>query len=108
LTRKVVDALVRGAGIQCPKCGTCTEKDEACVHMDYCPCGSHWCFLCGKESGRDNDQQCPRGDGARKGCDMNGIYLERLPGWGGHAKQGETPAFGAVQVLESQPPMPIH
>lgn len=62
----VTNALTRGASIQCPSCGTEAVKDDACVHMDSCPCGSHWCFLCGKLSGARRDGHCPRGGG---GCD---------------------------------------
>ena len=50
---------------------------------------SSWCFLCGKSS-----TDCPRGGG---GCDAEGVYLERLPGWTDFALDGETAAFGAQQ-----------
>ena len=62
---------------------------QACIHMDSCNCGSHWCFLCTKEN-------CPRGRG---GCDEASYYLEQHPGWGNFAlpNSGETPAFAAQQ-----------
>ena len=63
---------------------SCDVSLNSCCVSLQCPCGSHWCFLCGKESGRDNPQQCPRGEGTRTGCDMHGIYLERLNGWWAH------------------------
>jgi hypothetical protein len=31
---------------QCPKCQTPTWKDGGCNHIS-CPCGCHWCYLCG-------------------------------------------------------------
>ena len=45
-----------------PRCGVRVLKDDKCIHMDSCPCGSRWCYLCGKEG-------CPRGGG---GCDEDG------------------------------------
>ena len=45
-----------------PRCGVRVLKDEKCIHMDSCPCGSRWCYLCGKEG-------CPRNGG---GCDEDG------------------------------------
>ena len=91
LRLRVVDALDRGGSIQCPRCGVRAVKDDACVHMDSCPCGSHWCFLCGKECGREPGQ-CPRGEG---GCDQRSCFLEQMDGWGGFALEGESAAFGA-------------
>jgi hypothetical protein len=34
---------------QCPGCGVATEKTYGCDHIT-CPCGTHWCYACGKES----------------------------------------------------------
>ncbi|KAL7941196.1 hypothetical protein V8C42DRAFT_335601 [Trichoderma barbatum] len=34
---------------RCPGCGVATEKMYGCDHIT-CPCGTHWCFACGKES----------------------------------------------------------
>ena len=91
LKLQVVDALDRGASLQCPCCGVRAVKDDACVHMDSCPCGSHWCFLCGKECGRQ-EGQCPRGEG---GCDQRSCFLEQMEGWNSYALPGENAAFGA-------------
>ena len=32
----------------CPKCGTGTEKNGGCNHMDCRKCGYSWCWLCGR------------------------------------------------------------
>lgn len=57
--------------------------------MDSCDCGSHWCFLCGKEN-------CPRGSG---GCDEVSYFLERFPGWEDHRLPNttENEAYAAQQ-----------
>ncbi|RFU81087.1 dihydroxyacid dehydratase [Trichoderma arundinaceum] len=34
---------------RCPGCGIATEKTYGCDHIT-CPCGTHWCYACGKES----------------------------------------------------------
>jgi hypothetical protein len=77
LHTRVIDALDRGGKIACPACGVQCVKDDACIHMDSCPCGSSWCFLCGKPSG-PGAGKCPRG----RGCDAQNCYLERHTGWG--------------------------
>lgn len=92
LHQKVIAALDRGGCIQCPRCGIQTVKDDACVHMDACPCGSKWCFLCGKFSGAISDGHCPRGEG---GCDAESCFMERHAGWGDFALDGESEARGA-------------
>jgi hypothetical protein len=91
----VANALTHGASIQCPGCGVQAMKDDACIHMDSCPCRTHWCFLCRRISG-DEPGQCPRGPDAG-GCDGISYYLERHDGWGDFAiaKNGETPGAGA-------------
>ncbi|EGX47446.1 hypothetical protein AOL_s00083g382 [Orbilia oligospora ATCC 24927] len=33
----------------CPKCSVLTEKMAGCNHIT-CPCGQHWCYVCGKAS----------------------------------------------------------
>lgn len=33
----------------CPGCNVMTVKDGGCNHMS-CPCGTHWCYICGGES----------------------------------------------------------
>ncbi|KAL6699529.1 hypothetical protein J3F84DRAFT_392954 [Trichoderma pleuroticola] len=33
----------------CPGCGVVTEKAFGCDHIT-CPCGTHWCYACGKKS----------------------------------------------------------
>ena len=86
LRMSVIDALDRGGSIRCPRCGVRAVKDDACVHIDSCQCGSHFCFLCGSE-------ECPRGGG----CDEVSIYLEKNPGWDMFALAGETTPFGAQQ-----------
>ena len=106
---QVVQALDRGGSVLCPHCGTRMIKDENCVHIDSCPCGASWCFLCGKDK-----TGCPRGGG---GCDEDGIYLQNLPGWGTHSIGEEEPPQGAQQefyrrrqafmvraVMENTPP----
>jgi hypothetical protein len=90
LHTRVIDALDRGGKIACPACGMQCVKDDACVHMDTCPCGSNWCFLCGKPSG-SGPGQCQRGSG----CDAQSCYLENHTGWGDFGINGETPAQGA-------------
>ncbi|KAF5009882.1 hypothetical protein FDECE_3933 [Fusarium decemcellulare] len=37
---------------ECPGCGVVTQKVGGCDHIS-CPCGTHWCFACGK--GMDAD-----------------------------------------------------
>lgn len=93
LSNKVITALTKGAAIRCPQCGVQTVKDDACIHMDTCPCRSSWCFLCGRISG-SQEGQCPRGGG---GCDADTYYLEQMAGWGDFALPGENAAFGAQQ-----------
>ena len=34
----------------CPECGVATEKTSGCDHIS-CPCGAHWCYVCGTASG---------------------------------------------------------
>lgn len=34
---------------RCPGCGVATEKTYGCDHIT-CPCGTHWCYACGRES----------------------------------------------------------
>ena len=84
---QVIEALDRGGSLLCPRCGTRTVKDDACIHIDSCPCNAHWCFLCGRDD-------CPRGGG---GCDERSYYLEQHPGWGEFSLEGENQAFGAQQ-----------
>ncbi|CAM1505851.1 Fc.00g114880.m01.CDS01 [Cosmosporella sp. VM-42] len=37
---------------ECPGCGVVTEKMGGCDHIT-CPCGTHWCYACGKDVGAD-------------------------------------------------------
>lgn len=37
---------------KCPGCGVATEKTYGCDHIT-CPCGTHWCYACGKKSDED-------------------------------------------------------
>ena len=105
---QVIQALDRGRSVLCPRCGTQVEKDENCIHIDSCPCGAKWCFLCGKDQ-----TGCPRG----RGCDVVSLYLERQPGWeafdltGEDNKQGaqmeffrRRQAFMVRAVMEQTPP----
>ena len=39
LRRTIEAALAAGATVLCPKCGTTTEKNDACMHMT-CHCGA--------------------------------------------------------------------
>ena len=94
LGNKVIAALTKGASIRCPNCGVHAVKDDACIHMDSCPCRSSWCFLCGRLTGSNQEGRCPRGGG---GCDQETYYLEQMDGWGHFALPGENAAFGAQQ-----------
>ncbi|QPC72454.1 hypothetical protein HYE68_003206 [Fusarium pseudograminearum] len=42
--------------VNCPDCGRMIQLSEACNHMT-CPCGCHFCFLCGK---KDRTCSCPQ------------------------------------------------
>lgn len=95
LSTRVGVALTEGSSIRCPSCGTHTVKDDACIHMDGCPCQASWCFLCGRLSGSDKGQ-CPR-QPQPGGCDQQGLFLEQMQGWEGFALRGENPAYGAQQ-----------
>jgi hypothetical protein len=91
LREQVIDALTRGGTMRCPQCGKLANKDDACIHIDSCDCGSSWCYLCGKER-----SECPRGAG-RGGCDEQGYYLQHFEGWKNFAiaANGESAAAGA-------------
>jgi hypothetical protein len=42
-------ALAKASGRALPKCPSCaapTLRDGGCAHIT-CPCGAHWCYLCG-------------------------------------------------------------
>ena len=96
LSKRVGAALTEGSSIRCPSCGVHVVKDDACIHMDSCPCqAGGWCFLCGRLSG-SGDGQCPRYPHPG-GCDQQGLYLEQMQGWGEFALPGENPAYGAQQ-----------
>lgn len=44
------DVVVKKKRIRCcPGCGVATEKTYGCDHIS-CPCGTHWCYACGKQS----------------------------------------------------------
>jgi len=86
-------ALFRGQTVPCPKCKGGGGKNDACMHMDTCGCGSHWCFCCGK-------QGCPRG--GSRGCDANSCYMNSEPGWGSYGRRGEASAHGALQEFYRQ------
>ena len=90
---RMEDALDRGGSLRCPKCGVRVLKDDACIHIDSCACGSKWCFLCNKESG-DGPGECPRGPG-KGGCDEHALFLERHDGWDNFAIGDENEAAGA-------------
>ena len=96
LSTRVVAALTEGSSIRCPSCGVHAVKDDACIHMDSCPCqAGSWCFLCGRLSGSAAGQ-CPRYP-QPGGCDQQGLFLEQMQGWGEFALPGESPAYGAQQ-----------
>lgn len=102
LRLRVLEALNRGASIQCPKCGVKAEKDDACVHMK-CACGCAWCFLCGRQNGGGKGY-CPQGEG---GCDesrdeQGGCYLENHLGWTDCATPGEMKTFGKTSAGRSK------
>ena len=42
----------------CPECQRETWKNGGCPHIT-CPCGAHWCWICGKNS----DDERPKFDG---------------------------------------------
>ena len=89
---QVIEALDRGGSVLCPRCGTRMVKDDACIHIDSCPCGSKWCFLCAQEN-------CPRGGG---GCDEVSYYLENHPGWNECNIGEESASRGAQQEFYRQ------
>eukprot|EP01043_Picozoa_sp_COSAG02_P047879 COSAG02_NODE_4636_length_5143_cov_4.342585_2_plen_953_part_00 len=93
--KKLVRALDTAGSLRCPHCGARALKDDACIHMDTCRCGSSWCFLCNKESG-DGPGQCPRGPG-KGGCDEEAMFLQRCPGWENFAIGDESAGMGAQQ-----------
>ena len=95
--QELVNALDTGGSLRCPKCGVRALKNNACIHMDSCACGSSWCFLCNKLSG-DGPGQCPRGQG-KGGCDEDAMFLQNCPGWENFALPdlGEDPGMGAQQ-----------
>ncbi|KAH6886221.1 hypothetical protein B0T10DRAFT_539288 [Thelonectria olida] len=35
---------------QCPSCTVATQKTGGCDHIT-CPCGTHWCYACGEDTG---------------------------------------------------------
>ena len=71
--RVVQLALTLGGGVRCPHCAQLAIKDDACMHMDSCPCrGGRFCYACG---GRRED--CS----THTGCGSLSIYLERYPGY---------------------------
>lgn len=96
---RLIGALDLGSSLRCPRCGVRAIKDNACIHIDSCACGSKWCFLCNKESG-DATGQCPRGPG-NGGCDEHALFLENSPGWSDCAieidGEMEQPGMGAQQ-----------
>eukprot|EP01052_Picozoa_sp_SAG31_P040215 SAG31_NODE_5772_length_2334_cov_1.884116_1_plen_761_part_01 len=77
--RVVALALTLGGFVRCPYCTVGRIKDNACMHMDSCPCrGGRFCYACG-----GTQSECRNGSG----CDSRSIYLENHPGYGG---DGET------------------
>jgi hypothetical protein len=92
LQRTVDAALAAGSNVKCPNCHQPTEKDDACMHMNSCPCGARFCYCCGRASGNSRGQ-CPRGNG---GCDSRNVYLEHNPGWGRFAMRHESAGMGAL------------
>ena len=105
LRRTIEAALAAGATVLCPKCGTTTEKNDACMHMT-CHCGASFCYCCGRpssRSGRPIDGEgivgrshCPRNPGGNElGCDATACYLEGNRGWDCWAIGTETKGEGA-------------
>ena len=47
VARVTEDVLAAGCTVPCPHCQTATVKDNACMHMDNCPCGGSFCYCCG-------------------------------------------------------------
>lgn len=90
LRRVVEEMCFAGSMVICPHCGTPSIKNDACMHMDTCPCGGSWCYCCGRASGQGAGQ-CRRGDG----CDALSIYIESNPGWANFALDGQSRGAGA-------------
>jgi hypothetical protein len=52
----IEDALELGSKQPCPGCGLSGRKDEACNHMTCPKCGEEWCYVCGKDATKfEND-----------------------------------------------------
>ncbi|KAM0331334.1 hypothetical protein ACHAQA_003006 [Verticillium albo-atrum] len=50
---KKVALMVR----ECPGCGTMTQKEGGCDHIECPSCQAHWCFQCGKDVGQEKIYQ---------------------------------------------------
>jgi hypothetical protein len=48
LRNEITNTMSAGMTQPCPGCSIVGQKDGACTHMTYCPCGTHWCYFCGK------------------------------------------------------------
>lgn len=51
LRRVVEEMAAAGATIRCPHCNRPAIKNDACMHMDTCPCRGVWCYCCGRALG---------------------------------------------------------
>jgi len=48
-------STMKKIGKQCPACKRPIQKNGGCNHMS-CPCGNHWCWLCGQTLGTQIDK----------------------------------------------------
>jgi hypothetical protein len=48
LRNEITNTMSAGMTQPCPGCSQTAQKDGACTHMTTCPCGTHWCYFCGK------------------------------------------------------------
>jgi hypothetical protein len=87
--RVVELALTLAGGVHCPYCQSLRIKNDACMHMDSCPCrGGRFCYACGGRSAGSN-VDCPNGSG----CDSDNIYLQHYPGFQGLGGNGALREF---------------
>ena len=87
----VKEAMTHGQSTSCPKCSATFRKDDQCMHMTCEICRTDFCYVCGKDS-----RGCVRG----RDCDRQSCFLESNPGWGDHARAGESRGEGALYEFQ--------